>query len=162
MFMKRILLSAALLAGAFGLAQAVNITGVDQANQNRVSSIGFLRMSVTDTITAFAGGGQTSAVLLNSAYNRVTVVGSAGDSVKLPPCQTAPASSVGGGLPNNTLGLIMYVTNADSADSMNVFPSTGGSINALSANSAYAVAANKTVAFLCSPGGTIWYSLLGG
>ena len=89
-------------------------------------------------------------------------MGTANDSVKLPLCQTGPTAGVGGGQPANTIGLMMYVINADSADSLNVFPSTGGSINALSANSAYAVAANKTVGFVCSPGGTIWYSLLGG
>jgi len=162
MWIKRLLLSAALLAGALVAAQAVNITGVDSKGANSVVSMGYEKLSVTDAITATAGGGQTNAVLLTSGINRVTVVGTAGDSVKLPLCQTGPAKAVGGGQPVNTIGLVMYVINADSTDSMDVFPSTGGSINAIAANSAYAVAAGKTVGFLCSPGGTIWYSLLGG
>lgn len=151
--------SLALLA-AVGIAHAVNITGVNNADANRVTVSGYPRYSLTDTITAAAGGGQTNAVLLTSAINRVTVVATAADSVKLPLCQTGPASAVGGGQPANTLGQMMYVINADAADSMNVFPSTGGFINALSQNSAYAVAANKTVGFVCI--GNIWYSLLGG
>lgn len=160
MFFKRILASAVLLLAALGVAQAVNVTGVDNSGANQVVAIGFPRFSLTDAITAAAGGGQANAVTLTSAVNRVTVVATANDSVKLPPCRTGPVSAVGGGQPSNTLGQMMYVINSDSADSMNVFPSTGGSINALSANAAYAVAANKTVGFVCI--GNIWYSLLGG
>lgn len=160
MWIKRILLSAVLLAGALGIAHAVNVTGVNEASRNQVVHVGYLRMSVTDTITAFAGGGQTSAVLLTSSLNRITTVGSANDSVRLPLCQDAVGVSVSGGQPNKTTGMIMYVVNAAASNSMNVFPSSSGSINALSANSAYAVAANKTVGFVCV--GTIWYSLLGG
>lgn len=163
---KRIILSAFLLAlGVFGIAHAVNVSGTNSANENSVFKVGYIRNSVTDAITAFAGGGQTSATLLDSGYNRVTVVATAGDSVKLPSCHTG-ASNTGvvaaGVISGNTTGLMLWVTNSDSADSMNVFPQTGESINALSANSAYAVAANKTVGFLCSPAGTIWYSVLGG
>lgn len=160
MFVKRILLAAIALVGLLGAAYAVNITGVDNTGNNRVVAAGYHRLSITDTITAAAGGGQTNAVLLTSAVNRVTVVATAADSVKLPLCQTGPVDAVGAGQPVNTLGQMMYVINADAADSMNVFPSTGGFINALSQNSAYAVAANKTVGFVCI--GNIWYSLLGG
>lgn len=162
MFMKRLLLGLALAMGLLGVARAVNITGVDNVDVNRVAGIGFPRYSTTDTITAAAGGGQANAVLLNSAVNRVTVVATAADSVRLPLCQTGPQNAVGGnpGQPAMTIGQMMFVINADAADSMNVFPSTGGSINALAANAAYAVAANRTVGFICI--GNIWYSLLGG
>ena len=159
--MLRLALSVAFLGLVLLTAQAVNITGVDSRNANSVVSVGFSRLSVTDAITAAAGGGQTNATALVSAVNRVTVVATAGDSVKLPPCRTGTASGAAGGFPSSSVGLVMYVINADSADSMDVFPSTGGSINAIAANSAYAVAAGKTAGFLCSPGGTIWYSLLG-
>lgn len=163
--MKRLLLSLFALAAIFGVAQAVNITGTNSQNENSVVRVGYIRNSVTDTITAFAGGGQTNAVLLDSGYNRVTVVASAGDSVKLPSCHTGAANTgpmPAGVISGNTTGLMLWVTNADAADSMNVFPQTGESINAIAANGAYAVAQNKTVGFLCSPGGTIWYSVLGG
>jgi hypothetical protein len=163
--LKRLLLSIITLAAIFGVAQAVNISGTDSSGEFSVIKVGYIRQSVTDTITAFAGGGQTSATLLDSGYNRVTVVASANDSVKLPSCHSGPSNTgpmPSGVISGNTTGLMLWVTNADSADSMNVFPQTGEFINALTVNSAYAVAANKTVGFLCSPGGSIWYSVLGG
>jgi hypothetical protein len=159
--MKRILLSIAALAlFAIGAAQAVNITGTNETGRNQVVNIGYLRMSITDSITAFAGGGQTSAVLLNSGINRVTTVASANDSVKLPPCRDGVGAAGPPGAPSKTLGMVIFAVNAAAANSMNVYPTSGGSINALSADAAYAVAANKTVGFVCI--GTIWYSLLGG
>lgn len=161
---RRIVLSLALLAGALGIAHAVNISGTNSENQRSIVRVGFMRLSNTDTITAFAGGGQTSATQLDAAYNRVTVVATANDSVKLPSCRSG-LSNTGQGttaIPTgNSLGMMMWVTNADASDSMNVFPQTGESINALSANSAYAMAANKTAGFVCGTNG-IWYSVLGG
>lgn len=100
--------------------------------------------SVENGITAFAGGGQGSARVLTRSINRVTTVGTAADSVKLPAA---------------VAGMRITVINAAAANSMNVFPATGGIINALSANAAYAVAANKTVIFTCAVAGT-WNTLL--
>jgi hypothetical protein len=100
--------------------------------------------SYTDAITAFAGGGQGSAVLLKTMINRVTIVGSAGDSVKLP-------VAVG--------GLNITVVNAAAANSLNVFPSSGDQINALGANAAFALAANKTAEFF-STVALQWHSVL--
>lgn len=45
---------------------------------------GLVTESATDNITAFAGGGQASAVQLTTEINRVATVATAGDSVKLP------------------------------------------------------------------------------
>lgn len=101
-------------------------------------------VSATNGITAFAGGGQGSAVALTTSINRVTTVGTAADSVKLP--TSAP-------------GMQITVINAAAANSMNVFPVTGDIINALSANTAIAVAANKTMIFSCAVAGT-WNSVL--
>lgn len=103
------------------------------------------RLSAQNGITAFAGGGQASAVQLNNHFNRITVVGSAADSVKLPP-------AVYGVLP-------VYVQNAAAANSMNVFPVTGDAINAIAANGAFAMAANKAAVFVCFVTGT-WTSIL--
>ena len=87
--MKRIILILAGLAMVVAsVAQAVTITGVDSGGLNRVVLQGYPRFSITDSITAFAGGGQGSAVVLTSAVNRVTTVATIADSVKLPPCQT--------------------------------------------------------------------------
>jgi hypothetical protein len=101
-------------------------------------------VNTTNAITAFAGGGQGSAVLLTAGINRVTTVGSAADSVKLPPALA---------------GDIVVVINAAAANSMNVFPSTGDNINALAANAAFAMAANKQAIFVCAVNGT-WNSNL--
>lgn len=145
------------LIASVAVGYSVNITGTNSQSEFSVLRAGYIRLSVTDNITAFSGGGQTSATLLDSAYNRVTVVNAGGDSVKLPACQTGASNAIG---LSNTIGLEVLVTNADSADSMNVYPQTGQSINALSANAAYAMAANKTAVFLCGTAG-IWYSVLG-
>jgi hypothetical protein len=100
--------------------------------------------SVSNALTAFAGGGQTGSLLLTSSINRVTTVGTAADSVLLPPARA---------------GVRVVVINAAAANSMNVFPSTGDAINALSANAAFAMAANKAAEFVCAVDGT-WNSIL--
>lgn len=150
----------ALLALVFSaaLGWAVTITGTNNSNKNMVFEVGFLRVSTTDSITALAGGAQAGTAL-TSAFNRVTTVASANDSVQLPACRNSGATA------QNTIGTVIYVVNAAAANSMNVYPQTGDFINALSVNSAYAVAANKTVEFICGTAtisaGT-WYSVLGG
>lgn len=165
MLMKRIVFALATLAMVAGIAHAVQITGTNSEMRRSVVRVGFVRLSVTDTLTAFAGGGQTSAVQLDSAYNRVTTVASANDSVKLPPCRSgvsnAGPSNTFGIIPGDTQGVTVWVTNAAAANSMNLYPAAGDAINALSANAAYAMAANKTSAFICGTAG-IWYSVLGG
>lgn len=104
--------------------------------------------SASDALTAHAGGTQAAGLPLLAAINRVTVVGSAADSVVLPPSQ--PGASV-------------TVINAAAANSLNVFPSAGGTttetINVLSANAAFALAATKVVTFYCTVAGQ-WHSQL--
>jgi len=99
--------------------------------------------SVSGTLTAFAGGGQASGTALTAYINRVSTVATAGDSVKL------PVATAGGDV---------IAINA-TANSMNVFPATGEYINALSVNTALAVAAGKTVKFVCPVAGR-WYALV--
>lgn len=101
-------------------------------------------VSATNAITAFAGGGQASAVLLTSDINRITTVGTAADSVKMPPAVP---------------GMTVTVSNAAAANSMNLFPATGEAINALAANAAFAIAANKTAELTCAVAGQ-WHALL--
>lgn len=106
------------------------------------STLADIRRACTDAITAFAGGGQTSATLLTTPINRVTVVATAADSVKLPPA---------------VAGLEVYLINSDAADSMNVYPSTGDTINAIAANSPFAMAAGARNHFLCPVAGK-WFT----
>jgi hypothetical protein len=105
---------------------------------------GVLKRLVSNGLTAFAGGGQGSATDLPFAFNRVTTVATLNDSVKLPPARA---------------GISVVVVNAAAANSMNVFPATGDAINALSANAAFAMAANKTALFVCCVNGT-WNAIL--
>jgi hypothetical protein len=101
-------------------------------------------VSFLNAITAFSGGGQGSATLLQDVLNRVTIVGAANDSVKLP---------VSAG------GLQITVSNAHATNSLNVFPNTGDAINALAVNTAFAVAAGKTAIFSCTVSGQ-WHAVL--
>lgn len=109
--------------------------GIDQADIS-----GALRdfTSARTGIVAAAASNQAGATPLTAAFNRVTTVGIAGDSVRLP--AAVPGAS-------------LVVTNA-TATSMDVFPATGGVINTLAANAAFAMAANVTVMFVCSVAGT--------
>ena len=98
--------------------------------------------STLDKLTAFAGGGQGGATLLNAQQCRVTTVATIADSVKLPP-------SVAGGE--------IVVINSG-ANSMNIFPATGETINALAANTALALAAAGIDIFYCFTTGGGWFS----
>ena len=105
---------------------------------------GLQTQSTQDSLTAKAGGGQLAGPTINRMLNRITTVATAGDSV------TLPASA---------RGLSITVVNAASANSMNVFPFTGDAVNALGANTAFALAAGKTATFYCTAVGQ-WHSIL--
>jgi len=100
---------------------------------------------VKDGLTAFATGGQASATSLPASISRVTTVGTAGDSVKLPPS-------------TGLIGLTILAINS-TGTSMNVFPATGDAIDNLGANAAKAVAANKSCDFTCTGAGQ-WHAVL--
>lgn len=120
---------------------AIRKTSVDPSD---ISGVIADMSSVQNAITAYAGGGQANAVQLSATFNRVTTVATAADSVKLP--QAIAGSRV-------------TVFNKAAANSLNIFPSTGDKIDALSANAAYALAATKGVQFTCMVNGT-WDTIL--
>lgn len=103
------------------------------------------------TFTAHAGGGQASATQLGEGINVVTVVGSAADSVKLPAA---------------TAGDVVFVKNADAADSMTVFGFGTDTIDGVASATGNAQAAGKGKLYYAASGigdgvaGT-WVSLLG-
>lgn len=99
---------------------------------------GLQTLSFTNSVTAFATGGQGSAVALTSMLNRITVCATAGDSVKL------PASAA---------GMTVVVAN-DGAASADVFPATGDLINGLAANVQVACKAGTLLTFYCEVAGT--------
>lgn len=83
-------------------------------------------------LTALASGGQTGATALTPGYNEVTVVATAGDSVKLPTAAT---------------GTTVIVKN-DGVASMNIFPFLADTINDGSANAAVSLAPGATATFV--------------
>jgi hypothetical protein len=92
-------------------------------------------------ITAFAGGGQGSATALTKEVNFVTTVATTGDSVKLP---------------TGALGKKIVVFN-QGANAADVFPASGGQIDALGTNTAYSIAAGGSREFYAQTT-TQWYS----
>lgn len=104
-----------------------------------------LYRDAANALTAKAGGGQSGATLCSADYNRFTTVASAADSALLPAA---------------IAGREVVVINAAATNAMNIFPATGENINALSANTAISLAADKTMRFFCAVNGT-WNSMLG-
>lgn len=100
------------------------------------------RRPVKDGITANAGGGQGSAVLLTREVNRVTTVATNGDSVKLPPA---------------VAGLEVVVINDDLAQDLDVFPSSGDQIDSLAADAALTMSAGAITVFYAITA-TLWRS----
>lgn len=94
---------------------------------------GSLITTVTSGITAHAGGGQGSAVQLTSELNVVTVVASAGDSVKLPAAE---------------VGKTITIVNVDAGEACDVFPYSGDDIGA-GANTAISLAAGAKRTYHC-------------
>ena len=117
-------------------------TGVAVFNTNPTFE-GTTKVSVLNAIIALAGGAQAGTAL-TAEVNRVTTVAVAADSVQLP---------------ISVAGHRVYVINAAAANAVAVFGQTGDVINALAANTALSVAANKTVCFVCAVAGT-WNSIV--
>ena len=96
--------------------------------------------SYADGVVAVAGGGQSATPTISASTTRVTTVATTGDSLTLP--KAAP-------------GLRYKVKNAAASNSANIFPFLGDQINALSVNSAFALASAKSAEFVCITAG-IW------
>ena len=95
------------------------------------------------TVTAFAGGGQGSAVILGSSYNILTTVATTGDSVKLPilflgndPCT------------------IIFIKN-DGANAADVFPGSGDDLGA-GVDTAVSLPAGESVSYIATVGSSTW------
>jgi len=86
------------------------------------------------TITAFAGGGQANATQLNKEYNKVTVVATTGDSVKLKAAKR---------------GVRQIIVNADTAEAMDVFPQSGDNYEGLAVNLAVSLTFGASMEAFC-------------
>jgi hypothetical protein len=96
-----------------------------------------------DGVTAHAGGGQANGVPVTTPMIRVTTVGTAGDSITLPP---------------SIRGMQIDVLNDAALNAMNVFPATGETINGAAVNTALSVAAQNGA----GSGPTIFYCFTNG
>jgi hypothetical protein len=106
---------------------------------------GLQTISYTNSITAFAGGGQASAVALTTMLNRIATVATAGDSVRLP--TSAP-------------GLVVYIDNRG-ANPCQVFGAGTDTINGIATATGVPQGVNTVFAYVCSVAGN-WETSLGG
>lgn len=90
--------------------------------------------SAADAITAFASATQANATQLTAEKNNVTVVVTAADGVKLPLAEA---------------GAVVFLTNSDSTDSMQVFGAGTDTINNVATATGVAQAAGKSAVYFC-------------
>lgn len=106
------------------------------------SAIGNQLQNYNDAITAFAGGGQASAVQLGSGLSKITVVASANDSVKLPPSKPGATCQI-----QNTTGNACQVF----SNSVSSLPSSVlDTINGTAGATGISIAANRTAILSCT------------
>lgn len=137
--------------GVSQMQNSVVIYACVQANKWRSDGLatgfggpGLQTLSSQDGLTAKIGGAQGGGPAINRMINRFTTVTSGNDSCTLP---------------TSFVGAQITIINGAASNSMNVFPATGDAINALGANNAFALAANKSAVFYCTVSGQ-WHTVL--
>lgn len=115
-----------------------NMSGIGTISSGAITSTGLNLISATDAITAFATGGQGSAVALTTQINSLTTVAADGDSVKLP---------------TSIAGMLIQVSNLG-VSFADVFPISGDLIDELSADEAISLPAGASIIFTCSVAGS--------
>jgi hypothetical protein len=129
------------VAGAATVGGGLAVTGATTAGALTLS--GLYAGSSESGITAFAGGGQSSARALTKQVNSVDTVATAADSVRLPAA---------------TAGRVVYVINT-TATSMQVFGASTDTINGIATGTGVAQAAGKSATYVCAVAGA-WYRVL--
>ena len=129
------------LTGTIGAASqtlsgTLGVTGVTTLS-------GYVVHGFTNSITAFAGGGQASATALTTTMNRVSTCATHSDSVKLPASPTA--------------GTVIMVRN-DGAKDLAVFPASGAAINSLGTDASRPLAPSSMQRYLAASS-TQWYTM---
>lgn len=102
---------------------------------------GFPLASVSNGLTAHAGGTQAAALALVSSINRVTTVATAADSVKLP---------------TSVAGLVITIIN-NGANAMQVFGASTDTINGVATATGVSQHPNSVVRYYCAVAG-LWQS----
>jgi hypothetical protein len=125
--------------GNLGTAGLITATG-NVTGDNLVATSYHIR-SITTGITA-AGSTQGTATALTKEINVVSTVSSGANGVVLP---TAVA------------GIVLIVNNT-SANTLNVYPATGGAVNSGSTNAAYSHVSGASIQYYATSG-TQWYTV---
>lgn len=97
--------------------------------------------SCTDSISAYATGGQANATQLTTNVNRISTCATAGDSVKLPAAFEA--------------GQEMTVIN-DGAARADLFPASGDTIDGLAADTAVQVLVGQRMTVKATAANSAW------
>ncbi len=132
---------------AAGDALSIICGGIEALRLTELSSGVIQAPAAAVTVTAFAGGGQGSATALTQSYNVITVVATAGDSVRLP--DTFRVSS------------LVYIKNDDAAEAADVFPASGDDLGA-GLNTAVSLAAGESLTFIATVDDSTWTQLIVG
>jgi hypothetical protein len=127
--------------GLSGSTTNIAIGSAVSGATSRTTLNGIVIDSISAAVSA-AGTTQGTATALVSNINNVTVV-------------TAAAAGVI--LPTAVVGMRILVRNSDSADTLSIYPATGGTINALAANAAFTLAAGSTIELMATTT-TQWYT----
>ncbi len=114
--------------------------GVEAISLNELNSGVIQSHQANVAITAFATGGQGSAVQLDESYNVLSVVATTGDSVKLPPVFAVNS--------------VVYIKN-DGANAADVFPATGDDLGA-GTNTAISLASGESASFIATVANATW------
>lgn len=128
-------------AGLSGSTTAINIGSAVSSATSTTTLNGLVINSISAAVSA-AGATQAAATALVANINNVTVVAAAADGVRLP---TAVA------------GMRILIRNSDSADTLKIYPATGGQINALGANVSFSLTAGSTIELFASTA-TQWFT----
>lgn len=124
-----------------------NIRVIGRFNPAIVGIVGSSNLlGVANTLTAHSGGGQTSALALTAAYNRVTTVAALGDSVRL------PASAA---------GLAVTIDN-QGANPLRVFGAGTDTINAITTTVGVSQGVGVIATYFCTVAGNWEISVAGG
>jgi hypothetical protein len=127
--------------GLSGSTTAINIGSAVSGATSTTTLSGLVIDSISAAVSA-AGATQATATALVANINNVTVVAAGANGVRLP---TAVA------------GMRILVRNSDALDTLNIYPATGGQINALGANAASTLAAGMTIELMATTA-TQWFT----
>jgi hypothetical protein len=140
-----------------GLAPEISATGSADANIDlKLTAKGTGAVNSTSNFTVSSGKSLNLSNTIVTAGTNAQGQGALTNDINI--VTSAATAPSGVTLPTGTAGRVVVIVNRSSqANTVNVYPASGGTINALSANAFFAVAANSTAIFRASSA-TQWYS----